>query len=244
MNDKRLCSIITVSYNSEKTIEKTIQSVLGQTYDNIEYIIIDGGSSDKTVDIIKEYEPKFNGRLKWVSEPDDGIYDAMNKGIGMARGELIGIINSDDYYENDAVHVMMDAFSERTGYIVFYGMLRVIRDGIEKSVDIQSHRFMRERCIAHPTCFITKDLYDRYGCYDTSYTSAADYDFLLRMSEKEDVEFHPVYSIIANFTEGGMSASSKAYYDLLKVQKEHAIISKKQYRRTILKCRIYDLLHR
>ena len=95
-------SVITVCYNSARTIEATIQSILMQTYSNIEYIIIDGASRDNTLDIIKKYEKEFNGRLTVVSEPDNGIYDAMNKGIRMATGEVIGLLNSDDTYEFDA----------------------------------------------------------------------------------------------------------------------------------------------
>lgn len=90
-------SLITTSYNSETTISDTLSSVLFQSYSNIEYIIVDGGSSDETISIIKEYEPLFNGRLKWISEKDDGIYDAMNKGIQMASGDIVGILNSDDF---------------------------------------------------------------------------------------------------------------------------------------------------
>ena len=240
----RKCSIITVSYNSEKTIEKTIKSVLDQSYGCIEYIIIDGASSDGTVDIIKKYEPEFGTRLKYVSESDEGIYHAMNKGIGMASGDLIGIINSDDYYERDAVEIMMNALGDRDGYLIFYGMLRVFRDGVEKCVNINSHLFMRENCIAHPTCFVTRQLYDRFGTYNTDYVSAADYDFLLRMSENKEVQFEPVYKIISNFAEGGMSSSSKAYYDLLKVQKDHGIITNREYKKTVAKCKIHDMLHR
>lgn len=100
-------SIVTVCYNSSKTIRKTFDSVLEQTYPEIEYLVIDGKSSDATVDIIKEYEPRFMGRMHWISEKDNGIYDAMNKGINMSTGELIGILNSDDYYEADAVNTMV-----------------------------------------------------------------------------------------------------------------------------------------
>ena len=96
-------SIITVCFNSQKTIGRTFDSVLRQTYPNIEYLVIDGQSTDGTTDIIREYEPLFQGRMKWVSEKDEGIYDAMNKGIRMATGDLIGILNSDDYYEDNAV---------------------------------------------------------------------------------------------------------------------------------------------
>lgn len=92
-----IISLITVTFNSAKTLRCTIQSVISQSYSNIEYIIVDGGSRDETISIIKEYEPRFNGRLKWISEKDDGIYDAMNKGIQMASGDIVGILNSDDF---------------------------------------------------------------------------------------------------------------------------------------------------
>lgn len=91
-------SIITVTYNSEKTLRDTIESVLSQTYTDYEYIIVDGASKDNTINIVKEYEPKFEGRMRWISEPDKGIYDAMNKGIKMSTGDVVGIINSDDFY--------------------------------------------------------------------------------------------------------------------------------------------------
>ena len=237
-----LCSIITVSFNSEKTIRKTIESVLCQTYKNIEYLIVDGNSTDRTIEIVKEYEPLFKGRMRWVSEPDGGIYDAMNKGIQMASGELVGIINSDDYYEPDAVEQMIATMSEQP-YQILYGEIRTLQDGIEKNISINSHLFLRENMIGHPACFITKRLYDELGVYDTQFVSAADYDFMLRMAEDKRVCFTPVYKLIANFSTGGMCSSSKAYYDLLKVQKKHKIISEKEYKKTVLKCKIYDFLH-
>lgn len=237
-----LCSIVTVCFNSEKTITKTIESVLNQTYQNIEYLIIDGNSSDSTMEIVKKYEPLFQGRMKWISEPDKGIYDAMNKGIRMASGELIGIINSDDYYEEDAVEQMVQAMSDQP-YQILYGMLRTLKDGVEKGIAIHSHQFLKESMIGHPACFITKKLYGEIGCYDTEFVSAADYDFMLRMAEDERVCFTPVYKVIANFATGGMCSSSKAYYDLLKVQKKHGIISGKEYKKTVFKCKIYDFLH-
>jgi len=237
-----LCSIITVCFNSERTIKRTIESVLNQTYKNIEYLIIDGDSSDKTVDIVRQYEPLFNGRMKWISEPDNGIYDAMNKGISMASGGLVGIINSDDYYEPDAVENMMSAMGNEP-YQVLYGAVRTINNGMEQNIAIYSHMFLRESMIAHPGCFITKQLYDELGVYDTQFISAADYDFMLRMAENPNVHFTPVYKLIANFATGGMCASSKAYYDLLRVQRKHRIITEKEYKKIMLKCKIYDFLH-
>ena len=102
---------------------------------------------------------------------------------------------------------------------------------------------LREEMISHPACFITKQLYNDLGGYDTQFVSAADYDFMLRMSERPEVHFQPVYKLIANFSTGGMCASSKAYYDLLKVQKKHGIIAEKEYKKIVIKCKIYDFLH-
>ena len=239
--DKK-CTVITVCYNSAATIRKTFESVLNQTYSHIEYIVVDGQSTDGTLEIIKEFEPLFGGRMHWVSEPDNGIYDAMNKGIRMASGNLIGILNSDDYYELNAVEDMIMAMSDAP-YQILYGALRTLKEGVETGIAIGSHQFLRERMIGHPACFVTKQLYDELGVYDTQFVSAADYDFMLRMSENPNVHFQPVYKLIANFATGGMSASSKAYYDLLKVQKKHGIITEKEYRKSFFKCKIYDFLH-
>ncbi len=138
-----LFSIITVCYNSEKTIERTIKSVLNQTESNYEYIIVDGGSTDKTLDIVKNYEDAFNGRLKYISEKDNGIYDAMNKGIGMAKGELIGLINSDDYYELDALENIKKEYEkledEKKKHLVMYGFMRTVNDDKEIAVEFYHH---------------------------------------------------------------------------------------------------------
>ena len=238
----RLCSIVTVCFNSEKTIEKTIESVLNQTYKKIEYLIIDGSSTDSTMEIVKKYEPLFEGRMKWISEPDKGIYDAMNKGIRMASGELIGIINSDDFYEPTAVENMISAMSDKP-YQILYGAIRTLKDGVERDISISSHLFLREGMIGHPACFVTKRLYNELGVYDTEFVSAADYDFMLRMAENPKVHFQPVYKIIANFATGGMCASSIAYHDLLKVQEKYNIISPQEYKKQIFKSKVYDFWH-
>ena len=136
-------SIITVCYNSDKTVRRTFESVLHQSYTEFEYIVVDGLSTDRTVEIIKEYEPLFQGRMCWISEKDNGIYDAMNKGIRMAQGELIGIINSDDYYELNAVECMVNAMTEEK-YQILYGAMRTWKDGEEESISISSHKFLRE----------------------------------------------------------------------------------------------------
>lgn len=121
-------SIITATFNSAATLVDTIKSVLGQDYKNIEYIIVDGGSTDETLDIIKEYALRFDGRLKWISEKDKGIYDAMNKGIMMSTGDVVGILNSDDYFtSSDVLSTYVKAFKESDVEAVF-GDVHFIRE--------------------------------------------------------------------------------------------------------------------
>lgn len=237
------CSIITVCYNSEKTISRTIESVLNQTYGNIEYIIVDGGSLDSTVAIIKEYEIKFKGRLRWVSEKDDGIYFAMNKGIKMTTGQLIGIINSDDYYEKNAVEIAVKNIGKES-YQILYGMVRSFQNDLEDSIAIYSHNFLHNRMIGHPACFVTRETYMDFGMYNTKYISAADYDFMLRMNDNDLVHFKPIYKLIANFSLGGMCSTSKAYLDLIKMKRDHGMLSSYEYYKQKLKCNIYDAIHK
>lgn len=236
-------SIITVCYNSSITIRRTFDSVLHQTYADIEYIVVDGMSTDNTVEIIKEYEPLFHGRMHWISEKDGGIYDAMNKGIRMARGELIGIINSDDYYELNAVQCMVRAMTENK-YQILYGAMRTWKDGVEESISISSHRFLRDRMINHPSCFVTKAVYEDFGYYDIRYKSVADYDFMLRMREKKEVVFKPVYEVIANFTLGGMCSTGEAYMELVEMQHERGMISDREYKRIVRKDRLFRMYKR
>lgn len=233
---KNICvSIITVCFNSEKTIERTIKSVLEQTYENLEYIIVDGKSMDKTLEIVEKYRPLFQGKMKVISEPDRGIYDAMNKGIRNASGELIGIINSDDYYEADAVETIVSGMVD-SDYQILYGKLRVVRENAETNIIMPRHENLSEEMIAHPTCFVTKKVYDDFGTFDTKYRSCADHDFMLRMRKHPEVMFVPVEKLIANFTEGtGMSAQKSSILEALGMLAEHGIIPKTRYRLILIK---------
>jgi glycosyltransferase involved in cell wall biosynthesis len=180
-------SLITITYNSSLTLPDTIESVLTQSYSNIEYIIIDGQSSDGTVDIIKEYEPRFQGRLRWISEKDNGLYDAMNKGIRMATGEIVGIINSDDFYHRrDVISRVAKAFQEKDIEAV-YGDVRFVNpDNLERSVRYYSSkhfspkRFRYGFMPAHPTFFTYRKYFEEFGYYKTDYHIAADYELLIR----------------------------------------------------------------
>lgn len=204
-------SIITVCYNSEETIEQTIKSVLGQSYDNIEYIIVDGLSTDGTKEIIKRYRQSID---KFISEPDDGIYDAMNKGIRMASGDIVGIINSDDWYEKDTVYHAVKTFEEHPDGEVAHGRQydivndRVVEEKIIKN--IISSEFLITIC--HPTFFVKRSVYERYGVFDCRYKTVGDGDFVFRLY-LAGVKFYYNNDIIAYFRWGGASSKAEALFD-------------------------------
>ncbi len=210
-------SIITPCLNSVATIRQTIESVLYQTYKDIEYIIIDGGSTDGTLRIIQEYLPRFQGRLKYVSGPDHGIYDAMNKGIRMSHGDVIGIINSDDFYEEDAVDLIVAHMSSGK-YQVIYGYCRIFRNGHSNGILRRHHRNLSQAMISHPTCFVTRNAYKEFGLFLTSFKIASDYELMLRLQASNRVEFIQVKEVIANFRTGGISEAYK------KLKRERALI--------------------
>jgi glycosyltransferase involved in cell wall biosynthesis len=200
-----LISIITVVRNGEKTLERTILSVIDQTYQSIEYIIIDGASSDGTIEIIKKYEKNI---AYWISEPDRGIYDAMNKGIAQAHGDLIGIINSDDWYEKDAINVIVQKYLVVKTVGIYCGNMRLIQN---KEVRVlrngNIHSIIRGMVINHPSCFVQRDVYKMLGCFSTNYKIASDYDFLLR-AYLSGTSFLFINKIISNMYFGGVSTTN------------------------------------
>ncbi len=199
-------SIITVSFNSVHTIEQTILSVLNQSYQNIEYIIIDGKSTDGTCNIIKKYEDAIS---YYVSEPDKGIYDAMNKGIRRATGDIIGIINSDDWYESDAVNKVVNHFISGKAELVHGKMCFVDEKGncTYSKEKILSHLWYLAGIVLHPTVFVKRSVYEKYGVFNTDYRIAADYDLLLRFYAN-GVRFKYIDEIISNFRIGGISSDN------------------------------------
>ena len=192
MNNQPQFSIITICFNSSATIERTIKSVLAQTFTDYEYIIVDGGSKDSTLDIVKKYEPLFEGRMKWKSEPDKGIYDAMNKGIERSSGIIIGIVNSDDWLEADALETVYASFvdnGERTDCIYCGGMYFHSKKGdvIELQANLNIFKkyakFGDVGGIRHPATFVPKFIYNKFGTFDTRMSISADSDFLLRINQ-------------------------------------------------------------
>lgn len=234
-------TIITVCYNSEKTIARTIESVVNQTDNDLEYILVDGKSTDDTLKIIESYASK-DPRIMVISEPDRGIYDAMNKGISQASGTLIGIVNSDDYYELDALEQMKIAYQGEK-YEILYGMQRnIMPDGRINSIVFYHHDFMNDNMICHPTCFITRKLYEDLGKYSLEYKASSDYDFMLNMSRNPQVIFTPVYHIISNFSYGGMSGSVDAHIETFKIWRKYGCISKKRYWMIYLSTKVKQLI--
>lgn len=210
-------SIITPCLNSATTIEQTIKSVLHQTYPNIEYIIVDGKSTDNTVGIIRKYLPEFGGRMRYISEKDFGIYSAMNKGIKMSAGTLIGIINSDDYYEDDAVENIVRHMTDDK-YQVVYGYCRLIKNNSITGILKNRHEALVQRMIPHPTCFVTRQVYRDFGLFLTAFKIAGDYELMFRLYHSGKVAFIQVKEVIANFRVGG------ACFNLKRVKCEDAFI--------------------
>ena len=205
-------TIITVCYNSDKTISKTIESVLNQAFQNLEYLIIDGGSSDRTLDIIKKYELHFNERLKLVSEPDNGIYDAMNKGIKIAKGEWIIFLNSGDlFYDNNVLNQLYD-FIKLNGLkdCYIFGDVETVDDceNVIESIrypETINSKFIVENVFCHQTSVFHRKLFEIHGCYDLTYRIIADYVYTFLLYTKR-VKFVHFNGYISKYLVGGYSA--------------------------------------
>lgn len=208
MLNQPLISLITVSYNAIRTVESAICSVAEQDYPALEYILIDGASTDGTLAVAKQYEEHFAGL---VSEPDRGIYDAMNKGVKRARGEWIGMVNADDFLEPGALRKVAEFAEKYPEATVLHGQVRIWDEkGAERHVltcEGQNYeRRFHQMPAWHPATFIRRDCYERVGLYDLQYRGAADYEFLLRALEGGE-KFQPVPFILSNMRVGGFSTS-------------------------------------
>ena len=202
-----LVTVITVVYNGEKYLQQTIDSVKNQTYKNIEYIIIDGGSTDKTLDIIKNNKDTVS---KYISEKDRGLYDAMNKGIALSNGELIGTVNSDDWYEPDTVQTIVEAYIKNSDKSIFHGdRYDVLDDGTKSRYNFNPSPFKFKyyrMTYSHPTMFITKDEYREHR-YNINLSAHSDYQFTLEAWLKAPSKFFYINRPLSNFRLGGISGS-------------------------------------
>lgn len=215
-------SIITAVYNREATIAQAIASVRAQTYPDVEHIVIDGASSDGTLAAVEEAQ---HARMRVVSEPDGGIYDALNKGIALAAGDVIGLMHSDDFFAHDRVLEKVASAMDSSGGLAVYGDLDYVSAADERRVvrrwrsGVYSARKLRRGWMPpHPTLFLRRELFERHGVYDTSYRIAADYDAILRYFSHEDLRPEYIPEVLVKMRLGG--ESNKSLRKLLRKTRE------------------------
>ena len=196
-------SIITAAFNSAETIADTMESVLAQTYGDIEYIVVDGASKDQTMDIVKSFEPRFEGRMKWISETDRGIYDAMNKGIKAASGDIVGTLNSDDMLASNDVIEKVSETIITLGADCVYGRLNL--------VDNKDGAFLKGWHPAHPTFYTYKKFFEKFGYYRTDLKIAADFELMMRFIEKNKITGAFIDKLMVNQRAGGVSTKLSGY---------------------------------
>lgn len=207
-------TVITATYNSGGTLRDTIRSVLSQSFVDWEHIIVDGKSRDNTLDIIKEMEPEYKGRLKWVSEPDKGIYDAMNKGLRMATGDVVGILNSDDFFSDSMVLSRINNEFRNNPIDAVYGDIHfVVPDELTKCVRYYSSRFFQSWMMvfgyqpAHPSFYCRRECYEKYGPFDISFKIAADFENMLRLIYLNNIRTSYIPMDFVTMRQGGASTN-------------------------------------
>jgi glycosyltransferase involved in cell wall biosynthesis len=205
-------SIITVVYNNQSTIDYAIQSVLSQDYHNIEYIIVDGNSTDGTVKKIQNHKESVN---QFISEPDKGIYDAMNKGVKLATGDIIGILNSDDFYANEnIISEVVNEFQNKKVDLVFGDIVFVKPENLDKitryysSANFYPKKFAWGWMPAHPSCFLKREVYEKYGNFKIDYKIAADYEILTRFMAKYGISYSYIPKVFVKMRTGGVSSAN------------------------------------
>lgn len=215
-NPKPKVSVITVVYNGEDFIEQTIKSVLSQNYENIEYIIVDGGSSDSTLSIVKKYDTEIS---YWLSEPDNGIYDAMNKAIEISSGDIISLVNADDYLEAGAITRVVNEFT--SGVEILFAKGKYKKNNFSEIHESNLNLIKLKMSVFHPAMVVKKDAYKKVGLYRTDYRIASDYDWILRALDF-GVKWKKSDIVYSTMREGGISSNfSLGSKELYSIQKRH-----------------------
>lgn len=212
MNSQKV-SIITTTYNDSENLKRIMKQVLGQNYQNIEYIVVDGGSKDDTLEVIKEFEPRFEGKMKWISEPDNGIYSAINKGLKMATGDIIGCC-FDEYTSKDVLSKMVNIIEKEGtdgvhGDILYMDGERVVRTWKQGQGNIRTGWLP-----GHPTLYLKKDVYERFGYYKEDYKIAADYEFMIRILYGGKIKLSYIPEVLIKMSYGGTSTGDLKSYIL------------------------------
>lgn len=231
-------SIVTAAYNSGKTIRDTLESVLRQTYDNYELIVKDGGSKDNTLDICREYEERFKGRMKIISSPDKGIYDAMNQGVSSASGDIVGILNSDDFYTSDDIlERIAGEYNADTYLEALYGDIHFVSpNNLMKCTRYYSSSYFRPWLLrfgfmpAHPSFYVRKAVYDTYGLYDLQFRTSSDFEWMVRLFTKYHIRAKYIHKDFVTMRSGGestagMEAKRKVNNDIVASLKKNGIFT-------------------
>lgn len=230
-------SVITATFNSGKTVRDTMESVLRQTHKDIEYLIIDGASTDDTMDIVRSYEPQFEGRMHYISERDKGIYDAMNKGIAMATGDVVGILNSDDFYTSPDILEQVAKTLTNTEVDAVYGDVHYVNDeNLKHCTRYYSSRLFHRSWMrfgfmpAHPSFYCRRSIYEQYGTFNLSYKVAADFENLLRLIYVHRIRTRYIAKDFVTMRTGGASSSGlrshkQIMHDHLRALKQNGVFS-------------------
>ena len=235
-------SVITAAYNSASTLCDTIESVIKQSYNDCEHVIVDGNSKDNTIDILKEYEEKNGKRLCWISESDRGIYDAMNKGIQMASGDVIGILNSDDFFTSDDVLTKVaKEFESDSELEAIYGDIHFVTAGATLSNPGKCTRYYSSAMFrswllrfgfmpAHPSFYVRREVYEKYGLYDLDFRTSSDFEMMVRLFGKNRIKAKYIPMDFVTMRAGGestagMEAKKKVNRDIASSLKKHGIFT-------------------
>ena len=219
-------SIVSPCKNSESTISRAIGSICAQSFEDFEYIFVDGGSSDRSIEIAANAIKPLGDRARLTVGSDSGIYAGMNKGLREARGDYIGILNCDDWYEADTLQ-FVDGRAHASNADIVYGIIREYENDTLVRLSCNSHNALNRQMIPHPACFVARRVYDRFGLYSTAYRLASDYEFMLRIRNK--VAFERVEKVLTNCQLGGATISVLSTIETLRVQKKYGLIGNAKY---------------
>ena len=253
---KSKITIVTATFNSGKTVRDTIESVLKQSYPDIEYIIKDGGSKDNTLDVCREYEPQFKGRMKIISAPDKGIYDAMNNGFEAASGDVIGILNSDDFFTSDnVIERVADMFAQDDSLEAVYGDIHFVKDdNLKKCTRYFSSRYFSPWLLrfgfmpAHPSFYCRKAVFDKYGLYDLQYRTSSDFEMMVRLLWGNKIKTKYINMDFVTMRAGGestagLASKKKVNNDISRSLKAHGIYTNQALQAIRYAWRICEMIY-